>query len=97
MCCLALDDEQGDWRCLRRGAWNEHGPLPPPLLSGNLDALNANDARWAREADTLRGDICDELLNRKEDLEAYVEGDFAEYVQAMRAPSTWGGELGEAQ
>ncbi|KAK2077097.1 hypothetical protein QBZ16_004731 [Prototheca wickerhamii] len=83
----------GDGRCLFRAlALGRHW-----AKTGNLDALNANDVRWAREADALRGDICDELLNRKEDLEAYVEGDFAEYVQAMRAPSTWGGELGEAQ
>lgn len=44
------------------------------------------------QADALRRRVCDELLERREDFEPFIDSDFDIYVRNQRRPSAWGGE-----
>jgi hypothetical protein len=52
----------------------------------------AEEIQEVIEADVLRAAAVDELLERREDTEWFIEGDFEQYCARMQAPSTWGGE-----
>jgi hypothetical protein len=49
----------------------------------------------ADKHDALRNACCDYMLSdgQKEHLENFVDGDFKKYVEKMRKPKTWGGNL----
>ncbi len=49
----------------------------------------------ADKHDALRNACCDYMLSdgQKEHLENFVDGDFNKYVEKMRKPKTWGGNL----
>jgi hypothetical protein len=87
-CCLLLCDEMtgipGDGRCLFRAV--AHGSC---LRSGK----DAPDETAQRElADELRGKVADELIERRDSSEWFIEGDFDQYVERMRQTYVWGGE-----
>ncbi|KAG9450688.1 hypothetical protein H6P81_010653 [Aristolochia fimbriata] len=74
----------GDGRCLFRsvahGACLRAGkPAPDEILQRQL-------------ADELRARVADEFVNRREETEWFVEGDFDTYVEQIRKPHIWGGE-----
>lgn len=74
----------GDGRCLFRSV--AHGAC---LRSGRP----APSEGLQRElADELRGLVADEFINRREETEWFIEGDFDTYVSQMRKPHVWGGE-----
>ncbi|KAG0618699.1 hypothetical protein M758_4G086000 [Ceratodon purpureus] len=74
----------GDGRCLFRAV--AHGSC---LRSGK----DAPDETAQRElADELRSKVCDELIERRDSSEWFIEGDFDQYVERMRQSSVWGGE-----
>ncbi|CAN8279799.1 unnamed protein product [Cochlearia groenlandica] len=74
----------GDGRCLFRSV--AHGFC---LRSGKL----APSERIQRElADELRTRVADEFINRRQESEWFVEGDFDTYVKQIRKPHVWGGE-----
>ena len=52
----------------------------------------AEEIQEVIEADVLRAAAVDEMLERREDTEWFIEGDFEQYCARMQAPSTWGGE-----
>ena len=52
----------------------------------------AEEMQEVIEADVLRAAAVDELRERREDTEWFIEGDFEQYCARMQAPSTWGGE-----
>ncbi|KAF8102164.1 hypothetical protein N665_0201s0447 [Sinapis alba] len=74
----------GDGRCLFRSV--AHGFC---LRSGK----HAPSEKLQRElADELRVRVADEFINRREETEWFVEGDFDTYVKQIRKPHVWGGE-----
>lgn len=74
----------GDGRCLFRSV--AHGFC---LRSGKL----APSEKVQRElADELRARVAEEFINRREETEWFVEGDFDTYVKQIRKPHVWGGE-----
>lgn len=52
----------------------------------------ADELQEVMEADILRAAAVDELRERREDTEWFIEGDFEQYCARMQAPKTWGGE-----
>ncbi|CAH8362139.1 unnamed protein product [Eruca vesicaria subsp. sativa] len=74
----------GDGRCLFRSV--AHGFC---LRSGKV----APSEKVQRElADELRARVADEFINRRQETEWFVEGDFDTYVKQIRKPHVWGGE-----
>ncbi|CAH9108639.1 unnamed protein product [Cuscuta epithymum] len=43
-------------------------------------------------ADELRANVVNELLQRREEAECFIEGDFDAYVKTIEKPYAWGGE-----
>ncbi|KAF3493834.1 hypothetical protein DY000_02056543 [Brassica cretica] len=74
----------GDGRCLFRSV--AHGFC---LRSGKM----APSEKVQRElADALRARVAEEFINRREETEWFVEGDFDTYVKQIQKPHVWGGE-----
>ncbi|KAJ0246724.1 OVARIAN TUMOR DOMAIN-containing deubiquitinating enzyme 4 [Hirschfeldia incana] len=74
----------GDGRCLFRSV--AHGFC---LRSGKPSPSE----KVQRElADELRSRVADEFINRRQETEWFVEGDFDTYVKQIRKPHVWGGE-----
>lgn len=73
-----------DGRCLFRAI--AHGAC---LINGE-EAPDEN--RQMELADELRAKVAEELLNRREETEWFIEGDFDLYVTRMQKPCVWGGE-----
>ncbi|CAH2063766.1 unnamed protein product [Thlaspi arvense] len=74
----------GDGRCLFRSV--AHGFC---LRSGKLPP---GEKIQRRLADELRTRVADEFINRRQETEWFVEGDFDTYVTQIREPHVWGGE-----
>lgn len=81
----SLAPSKGDGRCLFRSLAqgdhrlrNEGSPLP---------ADKETDA-----ADLVREQVCDRLLQLRDELSPFIDEDFDAYVAAMRQPHVWGGE-----
>ncbi|ESQ44290.1 hypothetical protein EUTSA_v10006116mg [Eutrema salsugineum] len=74
----------GDGRCLFRSV--AHGFC---LRSGKLAP---SENRQRELADELRTRVADEFVNRRQETEWFVEGDFDTYVTQIREPHVWGGE-----
>ncbi|XP_043691888.1 OVARIAN TUMOR DOMAIN-containing deubiquitinating enzyme 4-like isoform X2 [Telopea speciosissima] len=74
----------GDGRCLFRSV--AHGAC---LRSGKP---SPSESLQRELADELRARVADEFVNRREETEWFVEGDFDTYVSQIRKPSVWGGE-----
>ena len=74
----------GDGRCLFRSL----------AVSRSLSELGERlpEEEELVEADILRSAAVDELLERREETEWFIEGDFDEYCLRMRGPAQWGGE-----
>ncbi|KMS98322.1 hypothetical protein BVRB_4g093890 [Beta vulgaris subsp. vulgaris] len=73
-----------DGRCLFRAI--AHGVC---LQTGE----EAPDENRQRElADDLRARVVEELLERRKDIEWFIEGDFDAYVKRIQQPYIWGGE-----
>ncbi|CAH8387445.1 unnamed protein product [Eruca vesicaria subsp. sativa] len=71
----------GDGRCLFRSV--AHGFC---LRSGKV----APSEKVQRElADELRARVADEFINRRQETEWFVEGDFDTYVKQIRKPHVW--------
>lgn len=51
-----------------------------------------SESEEIREADALRSAAVEELNERREETEWFIEGDFEQYCRRMKMPSTWGGE-----
>ncbi|KAK9829807.1 hypothetical protein WJX72_008001 [[Myrmecia] bisecta] len=76
---------QGDGRCFFRAlAQGAH------QLKHDGQALDEGMEREA--ADELRGQICQQLRDRKSEMEFFIDGDYDSYVRQMAKPHTWGGE-----
>lgn len=74
----------GDGRCLFRSV--AHGFC---LRSGKM----APSEKAQRElADELRARVAEEFINRRQETEWFVEGDFDTYVKQIQKPHVWGGE-----
>ncbi|XP_012073037.1 OVARIAN TUMOR DOMAIN-containing deubiquitinating enzyme 4 isoform X4 [Jatropha curcas] len=74
----------GDGRCLFRSV--AHGAC----LRAGKPAPSESVQREL--ADDLRIRVADEFINRRQETEWFVEGDFDTYVANMRKPHVWGGE-----
>ena len=59
--------------------------------AGSHRALSEADERKAAAA--LRQAICEQLQDRKADVEPFLAGDFAAYVRRMESEATWGGKV----
>ena len=75
----------GDGRCLFRSVVQAHAHASTGAL---LDA-----AAELAAADALRSRAMDELVRRRDEYAWAVEGDFGSYVDFMRQPHAWGGEM----
>ncbi|GJP48002.1 hypothetical protein CLOM_g7243 [Closterium sp. NIES-68] len=75
----------GDGRCLFHAVAHGHhvrASLPQP------SALAAR----CQFADSLRNQVADEFVKRREETEWFLEGNFDDYVANIRKPYVWGGE-----
>ncbi|KNA16518.1 hypothetical protein SOVF_088450 [Spinacia oleracea] len=73
-----------DGRCLFRAI--AHGAC----LQTGEEAPNEN--RQRELADDLRAQVVEELLNRRKEIEGFIEEDFDSYVKRIQQPYVWGGE-----
>ncbi|PIA54775.1 hypothetical protein AQUCO_00900984v1 [Aquilegia coerulea] len=73
----------GDGRCLFRAV--SYGVC---MKSGE----EPDEKRQIELADDLRARVVDELLNRRQETEWIIEGDFDMYVNSIQRPNAWGGE-----
>ena len=74
----------GDGRCLFRSV----------AVARSLRDRGArtSESEELREADALRSAAVEELNERREETEWFIEGDFEQYCHRMKMSSTWGGE-----
>ena len=75
----------GDGRCLFRSVVQAHAHASTGALLDPAAELAA--------ADALRARAMDELMRRRDEYAWAVEGDFESYINAMRRPHAWGGEM----
>lgn len=74
----------GDGRCLFRSV------AVARSLSERGERLGEKEE--LAHADALREAAVNELLERRDETEWFIEGDFDDYCARMRRPSSWGGE-----
>ncbi|KAG0498030.1 hypothetical protein HPP92_002721 [Vanilla planifolia] len=74
----------GDGRCLFRAV--THG------VYWRLGKPSPNQSLQKCLADELRSKVADEFVQRRQETEWFLEGDFDHYVNKIRQPHVWGGE-----
>jgi OTU domain-containing protein 6 len=79
-----VHEVKGDGRCLFRSI------SVARALSRN--GLRESEVNELASADELRTAAVNELLERREETEWFIEGDFDNYIARMRQPMAWGGE-----
>mmetsp|Transcript_807 Transcript_807/g.2492 ORF Transcript_807/g.2492 Transcript_807/m.2492 type:complete len:252 (-) Transcript_807:2033-2788(-) len=76
-----LAPSKGDGRCLFRS-----------LAQGDHRLRNHGKPLAADRETDAADQVCNRLLERRDDIAPFIDEDFNAYVAAMRRPHTWGGE-----
>ena len=79
-----VHEVKGDGRCLFRSVSVARALSKSGRRQSEVDELAS--------ADELRAAAVNELLERREETEWFIEGDFDDYVARMQQPMAWGGE-----
>jgi hypothetical protein len=89
----------GDGACLFRAlaqgshlASSSSSTTAPSPLQSFFNIIPLSKDEESSQALLIRTAICDELVNRQDDIAPFIDADFSSYINAMRNPSTWGGE-----